>query len=713
MVVPWDSKNQFYAFFRFLSATMRSGDWPLWNPYHYGGHPSVADPQSLVFSPVFVAWGMLDPAPTMRTFDLVVFAHLLAGGIGIAVIGWRARWSIPGSVLAAALFMFGGAASGRLQHSGIILSYGLFPLALLLLQLSFERRSLLLAAAVAIVAANIALGRNQVALLLCGLLLAAATAEVSGARQPIAYLRERKWVLTTMAATCGALLIVPLLLTMQFAQLSNRPAELMEGALKGSLYPADLANLAVADVFGTHHSYWGPGAATLTAVALTDDLENYLFVGAIPTLIVLWFGLAGGGAWRPGRRLMTATLTTACLFMLGRYTPFYGLVFRFVPGIDLFRRPTDASFVFGIALAMLAGHCLSDYVREGLPRIRPIAAILTGSVWLAIMVSAIVFSARTGHALEAGLQSLVTGMVMLAAAVLILFCARRPRARLLTGAIVTLFAVAELLWWNAAFRLNAQSRSDYAVLETPAGAEANAIAVLETNIAADHRSGDWPRVEVLGLGGAWQNLAMVRGWEAINGYNPLRIGLYDRMVSPGEENWDISQRRFPPSFDNYNSALAEALGLTYLVLGQPLDRIPRLPAPPGAELLLAGPRVWIYRIAGAMPRVSIVSPGEAQTTSGQFAVSSSVTPNPVKINSSRPGHVELVTASATGGLLVLHDSYYPGWIAEVDGKSVPIRRTDMLFRGIEVPAGNHHVTFRFVPFSLSNLSAALHAGGRP
>jgi hypothetical protein len=29
-----------------------------------------------------------------------------------------------------------------------------------------------------------------------------------------------------------------------------------------------------------------------------------------------------------------------------------------------------------------------------------------------------------------------------------------------------------------------------------------------------------------------------------------------------------------------------------------------------------------------------------------------------------------------------------------------------------VPAGNHHVTFRFVPFSLSNLSAALNAAGR-
>src|SRR6185436_14495150 len=43
-VVPWDSKNQFYAFFRFLAASLKSGASPFWNPYHYGGHPSVADP---------------------------------------------------------------------------------------------------------------------------------------------------------------------------------------------------------------------------------------------------------------------------------------------------------------------------------------------------------------------------------------------------------------------------------------------------------------------------------------------------------------------------------------------------------------------------------------------------------------------------------------------------------------------------------------------
>ena len=136
-------------------------------------------------------------------------------------------------------------------------------------------------------------------------------------------------------------------------------------------------------------AYWGPGSATLAEVDLTDDSENYLFVGAVPTLLLLWFGLAGHRAWQPGRRLMAFTLMVSCLFMLGRYTPFYSLAFRVIPGIDLFRRPTDASFVFVIALAFIVGHCLADYIRDGLPRLRPLGALLTLSASVAIVGSAV------------------------------------------------------------------------------------------------------------------------------------------------------------------------------------------------------------------------------------------------------------------------------------------------------------------------------------
>src|SRR5258708_1071 len=75
-VVPWDSKNQFYAFFRFLSATLRSGEQPFWNPYHYGGHPSVADPQSLIFSPLFLLLGALASFPPPPGFRPLFLAPL-------------------------------------------------------------------------------------------------------------------------------------------------------------------------------------------------------------------------------------------------------------------------------------------------------------------------------------------------------------------------------------------------------------------------------------------------------------------------------------------------------------------------------------------------------------------------------------------------------------------------------------------------------------
>jgi hypothetical protein len=727
-VVPWDSKNQFYAFFRFLSETLHSGEWPFWNPYHYSGQPSVADPQSLIFSPVFVVWGAIDRLPTMRAFDIVVQGHLLVGGLAMVFVGRRARWPAASCVLAATLFMFGGPASARLQHTGIILSYSAFPLALLLLQLALERRSRTLALAFSVTAAGIALGRNQAALLLCALLVSAAVSEIMTSQQPALYLRERRGVLALMMVAGAAVLIVPLLLTIQFAALSNRPAEVLDEALRGSLYPANFATAAIPNIFGMHSAYWGPGAATLAAVDLTDDSENYLFVGAVPILLLLWFGIGGHRAWQPGRRLMTCALAISCLFMLGRYTPFYSLGFRFVPGIDLFRRPTDASFVFAIAMAFIVGHCLADYVRNGLPRLRPLSASLALVASFAVAGSAIAFSAKTGHAPDAAREALISVAVMLAAG-LFLLAARHERARSPAAAVVTLAAVAELLWWNTASRLNAEPRNLYQVLEAPAGPDAVAIASLEKFIAADHRRGDYPRVEVLGLGGPWQNLAMVRGWEATNGYNPLRIGLYDRLVSPGEQNWDVSQRQFPPSFRNYDCSLAKALGLTYLVLDSPLQSLPGLPALPSSESLLSGPPVWIYRIPGALPRVSLVSEPKIEATrqdrdssraepgapsddvqlpeQGSTPPPAEAGPGIAKIVSSTPGRLEVITASTTAELLLVHDLYYPGWAAEVDGRQTPIVRADVLFRAVRVSAGTHRVTFKFAPFSLENLKDAL------
>lgn len=735
-VVPWDSKNQFYAFFRFLAESLHAGTTIFWNPYHYGGHPSIADPQSLVFSPPFLLWAMFDRAPSLRSFDLIVQFHLLVGGLAMAALGWRRDWPVAASVLAAAVFMLGGAASARLNHTGIILCYGLFPLAVLLLESALERRSWLLGVVFALVAAMIVLGRNQVALMMSFMLLALAVREVLKAPAPWSYLRERVGLLTLIGVVGLALTVVPLLLSLQLAALSNRPEVSLGEALEASLHPANLASLLIADVFGSHapaFGYWGPQYSLTPEVGATDGSFNYLFVGAAPALVLLWLGIAGGRLGTIGTRTIASMLVVALLFTLGRYTPLFTFVFEHVPGFRYFRRPVDGTFVIAILLALATGHLLAHYVRHGLPRVQPFALALMLSAAVAIAVSSWCISAMTQHTsdmMRAAAQSLVP-LVLAGAA---LWMLRAPRHRSIAVGLVACIGAADLVYWNAASRLNAESRRHYQLLEAASAEDAEALRLLGSEIERRHAEGTRPRVEIVGLGGPWQNLSVIRKIEATTGYNPLRIGLYDRYVAPSETGWLASARRFPGSFDGYDCAIARALGLEYVVLDRPIEELKQMKRPTRLETLRAGPKVWIYRIPGAMPRVKFssrirVADLDATLSNGelvypprldQVAIDSETPPSTPawlpalsgegstsRIVSWRPGQIVIDVKAAGPGVLVLHDTYYPGWTAEVDGNPTPILRAEVLFRGVEVPAGHHTVVFRFQPLTMANLKRAV------
>jgi hypothetical protein len=59
--------------------------------------------------------------------------------------------------------------------------------------------------------------------------------------------------------------------------------------------------------------------------------------------------------------------------------------------------------------------------------------------------------------------------------------------------------------------------------------------------------------------------------------------------------------------------------------------------------------------------------------------------------------VVIESNSAEPALLVLSDGDDPGWQATVDGEPSPIYRTNVLLRGVEVPAGEHIVEFVYRP----------------
>jgi uncharacterized membrane protein YfhO len=74
-------------------------------------------------------------------------------------------------------------------------------------------------------------------------------------------------------------------------------------------------------------------------------------------------------------------------------------------------------------------------------------------------------------------------------------------------------------------------------------------------------------------------------------------------------------------------------------------------------------------------------------------------PGEAQIVDYREERVSVATHSDRAALLVLTDSWFPGWKAEVDGTDVPIERVDYLIRGVRIPAGRHRVEFKYEPAS--------------
>lgn len=61
------------------------------------------------------------------------------------------------------------------------------------------------------------------------------------------------------------------------------------------------------------------------------------------------------------------------------------------------------------------------------------------------------------------------------------------------------------------------------------------------------------------------------------------------------------------------------------------------------------------------------------------------------------GHVQARVVTPTGGLVVLRESFYPGWTAHIDDQPAPLVRTNRFFMGLAVPPGEHRLRFDYRP----------------
>jgi hypothetical protein len=752
VTIPWDAKAHFLPQIQFLAQSIGRGEAPFWAPYVFSGHPQIADPQAMIFSPPFLALALLDGNPGLRAADATVMVVVLIGAGSIALWFRDRGWHWAGAMIAALGFGFGAAMAWRIQHIGQVLSLVYLAMTLLLLTRALDRGSIGYGLAAGIVGGLMVLGRDQVALLGAYLLMGyvawwlladhtlqtsqagpvegiGGPAQIARVSSGLGSTRRRGLVARglhalppVLAGLLGGIAVVaiPLLLTALVAAESNRPAIDLEGAGRGSLHPALLVTLIAPDIFGAAgrmEDYWGPPSFAWkdTGLYIAQNV-GILYVGALPALLVL-IGVARGRLWDREIRFFSIATVVAIIYALGWYTPLFKPLHAFVPGVSLFRRPADAVFQIGMLLAILAGYVGHRLLNEPLAHVRVWQAFAAGGVIVAVMATCVAFGIQLDRLPRTYFPLAVAALSFTAAGIALFMALRlklvRPAA---AGLILIGMTVLDLAWGNGPTTSSAMPPSYYDVLQPDTRNET--IAILKKKVAETASETRRDRVELLGLGFHWPNASLTHRLENTLGYNPLRLGLYSRVTGADDHVGLPDQRKLSPLFNSFRSPLADLLGLRFIASGAPIETVDKALKPGDLMLIAQTADGFIYENPQALPRVMFAT--KAQAADFEMLIKQGGWPTSdvagtvlleappqepagprragsVRITSYRNTSVSIEVDSPDGGYVVLNDVWHPWWTGGIDGREVPVLRANVMFRAVAVPQGKHTVRFVFRP----------------
>ncbi len=726
MAIPWDAKAHFLPQIQFLAKSLSSGESPFWSPYVFGGHPQIADPQALLFSPFYLALSLVDGTPDPWVVDMVLIGMVSAAGVCLMVWARDQSWHWGAALIAALCFCWGASMAWRIQHVGQVLSLAWMPIALLCLDRVTRRASLIWALLAGVALTRIALGRDQVALLVL-YLLAAYTVWRLLSPPDSGIDRKRVFAALALSALLAlALSALPVVLTALLAQDSNRPEIGLVDAGRGSLHPALLLTLIAPDLFGAtgRGSYWGPPSAAWpnTGLFLAQNMGG-LYFGALPLLLVAMAGLRGW-LWSPDIRFFTIAAIVAALYALGWYTPVFGVFHAWVPAVDLFRRPADATFVMGALMALLAGYSANRLLEQHRDSkatasvgVGFVAGLAIGLAGLAI-VCGVVFAWKLDHLASLTLP-LAESSISIALAAVVLAWARYPHSSPnKVAAAMALITALDLAYHNGPSSATAQPASLYEVLAPETNNDT--ISALKARAVINEVRRD--RVELVGLGFHWPNASLTHGLENTLGYNPLRLGLYSEATGAGDHAALPDQRKFSPLFPSYRCQLANLLGLRFIASGVPIETIDQRLQPGELRLVARTKEAWIYENTEALPRILFATSAKLADfdlimANGEWPdanLADTVLLEEQVDNSEqvrKPGHarlsrytntlIEVEVESPDGGWLVLNDVWHPWWFASLgngaDSRELEVLRANVLFRAVAVEPGSHIIRFEFRP----------------
>ena len=667
-----DLAEVFYPPRYYFAKNLAEGQFSLWNPHIYAGYPQFADPQAATFYPVTLLIARLAGAAySMQTVALDIGLHFfLVGAFTFLFFRHIFRANAP-ALLSALIFEFGGYLTfyPPLQLSELEVVAWL-PLTLLLLTLALERRSWLLVALAGVSMGQVFLAGRPQSYLTIGLVTVAWLVYTARrAKYSWGQIGMRFGVLAGFALGIAAAQWLP---TLQLTRLSTRSVLIYDFVAEGGFPFAELTGFFVPQLLGTQNLY--VGLLTLLLAGLAVYKRQGLFWLAI--LLVCLVGSVGDHL----------------ILFDGLY-----LVERLgFPGY--LRNVERLAFGITFSLAALSGYgfCLVQQHNKQLLRV---AGFIAAGLFTIVLLLAWFwsFTRLPSEGLDPGLAveaMAFAGMLLLIALGALWLLRDQPQ---LAAVAVAVLIVLDVMSMNQGRFMVAESFLPGNDIERVAAAPA----------------GPAPFYRVTFEQTTSQDFGSLAGVDNVHGMPPLMLTNFERLrylldeyrrniilnvgmiVTRGDYNDPAFALVDQQDEFNYYEFL-HFKPRAYLV-----EEVVTVPDMETAAQALAEPDFdyWNAALVVGETGLDVGSPlAETETAAAISRTANSIT-------------VQATTAEPR--LLVLSDTYYPGWQATIDGEPTEIFLTNVALRGVVVPPGRHTIEMQFRPWtyytgvSLSLLTALI------
>ena len=705
--------------------TLFGGSLPFWNPYLGCGYSTVNDPALQTFFPLTLPLRLL---PATIGFNLFVALPIVVAAFGMHLF-LRRIVSQKAAGLGAIVFAASGPMLSTANMPNLAWSCALAPWVLAAVATLAEGWTWRRVAAVSATCALMLLAGEPVTF--------AATAALAVAYAAIFGGRAR-W--RVAGATAAAVLFSALLSAVQvFPTAAITSASIRSsGALRDmwSLHPARLLETVAPFLYGRYTGL--PHEITQWLFIFNDAREPLLFSVylGVPALLVAAVGASLVARSRPAA-FWSAAGIVSLLAALGSHTPIYRAAVTLVPGLSLFRFPSKYLVLTALAVAVLAAIGWDAIERERRKFIGPLV-LAGGFVVLAgIALYLVRVAPESGLALATRLASALSLPQVEPASRSLVAAVGGAAPRLL---LVTSLGAAAL--WFA--RSRAASVALYLLI---VGDLILANAPINPTIAvSDLEPFDWVQMTKEHPGDrvfvARDYLHEGRGAPDVAtppAFSPDWPVVAYQAVYETAIGTDLSGAAVPQTLSRELTGLRPREYLSLLRRFRESDRVMRdrfLSWAGTRYLLTTSPPVIPATARAQVPMGSLTLYESTPEGSRAFVVSSGLVEPDVESQISKlfdpsfdpysnvlvdrgsplsgsgeRGHATMRSATATsveidasapegGGYLVLLDSYDPGWKVEVDGRDAEMVRADGVFRAVRIPAGEHHLRFRYAPRAL-------------